>query len=362
MKTKRYVIIGLIVVVIASMVIIPMMKKDPGGPEISDEIPATFSFKDNLATKWDETVQLEINVTQDNVAKLELFYNDSVFKTWENPKGNIVYPFKAGYYGLGTRSLRLLSTLKDGSTFVDERMVRVLSDIVPEIWIAEIASAYPHNAMSFTQGLEFNDGILYEGTGQRGQSLVAQVDLKTGQHLKKIGLDGNYFGEGITILGDKLYQLTWQEQKCFIYNKKTLQLEKDLPYIGEGWGLCNDGTSLIMSDGSERLTFRNPKTFEIERTIEVYTHLGPVTKLNELEYADDLIYANVWMSNKVVVIDPMNGKVLSEIDATGLVKEGKGNGDVLNGIAYDQKTEKWYMTGKNWIKLFEIKMKKPADV
>lgn len=356
---KKYVIIGLILAVIAAMVIVPLMKEKPAVLETEEVTPAVFGFKDNLATKWDETVQIEIVISQEDVAKVELLYNDSIFQTWENPKGKITYSFNAGYYGLGTRSIQLLSTLKDGSSFIDSRMVRVLSDIVPQLWIANIVNSYPHNPTSFTQGLEFDNNILYESTGQKGQSLVAQVDLNTGQQLKKIGLDANYFGEGITVFGDKIYQLTWQEQKCFVYNKTTLQLEKTLPYIGEGWGLCNNGTSLIMSNGSERLTFRNPITFEIERTIEVYSHLGPVTNLNELEYADDLIYANIWMSNKIAVIDPRNGKVLSEIDATDLVKTGRGNGDVLNGIAFNSETNKWYMTGKNWQKLFEVTFKKP---
>lgn len=359
---KKYVVIGLIAAVILSMILVPMMRDN--GPDVNDEdlIPATFGFEENLATKWDEMVQLEILINQDGISKLELIYNDSTFKTWNDPSGTIKVPFKAGYFGLGTRSLKLLSTMSDGSTFVDERMVRVLSDVVPEIWIASPVKNYPHNSTSFTQGLEFNDGILYEGTGQRGQSMVAQVELSSGTILKKMGLDANYFGEGITILGDKLYQLTWQEQKCFVYNKKTLQLEKDIPYIGEGWGLCHDGTSLIMSNGTERITFRDPETFEIQRTIEVYSNLGPVSNLNELEYADDLIYANVWMTNKVAVIDPNNGKVLAEIDATELTKQGRGTGDVLNGIAFNEKTEKWYMTGKNWIKLFEVEFKKPQDL
>lgn len=359
---KRYVIIGLIAAVILSMILVPMLRNS--GPEVGEEdlIPATFGFEENLAAKWDETIQIEIMINEDDISKLELIYNDSTFKTWNNPTGTIKMPFKAGFYGLGTRSLKLLSTMSDGSTFVDERMVRVLSDIIPEIWIASPVKNYPHSSTSFTQGLEFNEGILYEGTGQRGQSMIAQVDLNSGSILKKMGLDANYFGEGITILGDKLYQLTWQEQKCFVYDKKTLQLEKDIPYVGEGWGLCHDGTSLIMSNGTERITFRDPKTFEIQRTIEVYSHLGPVTNLNELEYADDLIYANVWMTNKVAVIDPNNGKVLAEIDATELTKQGRGTGDVLNGIAYNEKTEKWYMTGKNWIKLFEVEFKKPQDL
>jgi glutamine cyclotransferase len=356
---KKYLLITVILALIAAMVIVPLFSKKQDLPG-EKTIPATFAFKDNLATKWDETIELTININQEDVVKLELIYNDSVFRTWANPAGKISTKFNAGFYGLGTRTLQLLSTLKDGTTSLDSRMVRVLSDVVPELWIATIINSYPHNPNSFTQGLEFNDNILYEGTGQKGQSIVAQVNLNTGEQNKKIGLDGNYFGEGITILGSKLYQLTWQEQKCFVYDKKTLQLEKDIPYIGEGWGLCNDGVSLIMSNGTERLTFRNPTTFEIERTIDVYSHLGPVSNLNELEYADDLIYANIWMTNKVAVIDPRNGKVLSEIDATNLIQAGRGNGDVLNGIAYNDKTNKWYMTGKNWSKLFEVKWTKPT--
>jgi glutamine cyclotransferase len=359
---KKYLIIGIIAAVILSMILVPLFKGDGGTSPTEEEIPAVFGFKENLAAVWNESVEIEILINQDDISKLELIYNDSIFKTWNNPKGKIKIPFNAGFYGLGTRNLQLLSTLSDGSTYVDERMVRVLSDVVPEIWIASPVKSYPHSTTSFTQGLEFNDGILYEGTGQRGQSMVAQVDLNSGNILKKMGLDATYFGEGITIMGDKLYQLTWQEQKCFVYDKKTLQLEKDIPYTGQGWGLCHDGTSLIMSDGSERITFRNPKTFAIERTIEVYSNLGPVANLNELEYADDLIYANVWMTNKIAVIDPNNGKVVAEIDATELTKQGKGTGDVLNGIAYNEKTEKWYLTGKNWYKLFEVDFKKPADL
>lgn len=357
---KKYIIIGLIAVIGASMFIVPMLNNSGVGTDETDEIaPAEFAFKDNLATRWDEVVAIDIVINQEDIETLELVYNDSVFKTWSNPKGKINYKFNAGFYGLGTRTVELRSTLADGSSFVDNRMVRVLSDVVPEIWIAKIVSSFPHKSTSFTQGLEFDGGLLYEGTGQRGQSLVAQVDLNSGNHLKTMGLDANYFGEGITILGDDLYQLTWQEHKCFVYDKKTLQLKKDIAYTGEGWGLCNDGNYLIMSDGSERLTFRDPKTFSIVRTIEVYTHQGPVTNLNELEYADDLIYANVWMTNKIAVIDPNNGKVLAEIDATQLSKEGRGNGDVLNGIAMNDKNGKWYLTGKNWIKLFEITFSKP---
>lgn len=358
---KKYIIIGLLILAAAAMVIGPMLSKNNGGGTIEEDAPALFGFKDNLATKWNEVVPLSISVNSKEIEKLELIYNDSVFNVWKNPKGTLQVNFNAGYYGLGTRNLVLLSTLKDGTTYMDNRMVRVLSDVKPEIWIAEIAATFPHEATSFTQGLEFNEGTLYEGTGQKGMSFVAQVDLNSGKINKQMGLDANYFGEGITVFGDKLYQLTWQEQKCFVYDKKTLQIEKDLAYNGEGWGLCNDGENLIMSDGTERLVFRDPENFQVMKTIEVYDDRGPVSKLNELEFIDGLIYANIWMTNTVVVIQPENGKVTAVIDGTELVKQGRGNGDVMNGIAYNPASKKIYMTGKNWPKLFEVKFKKPLS-
>ena len=358
---KKFIIIGLLILVVAAMVIGPMLNNNGGGGTDEQDSPALFTFKDNLATKWNDVVPISITVNSSEIKKLELIYNDSVFQTWENPKGAIQVKFNAGFYGLGTRNLVLLSTLKDGTTFMDNRMVRVLSDVKPEIWIAEIAQAYPHNTTSFTQGLEFNEGVLYEGTGQKGMSFVAQVDLNSGKINKQIGLDANYFGEGITVLGNKLYQLTWQEQKCFVYDKKTLQIEKDLAYNGEGWGLCNDGENLIMSDGTERLVFRDPTNFQVTRTIEVYDDRGPISKLNELEFIDGMIYANIWMTNTVVVIQPENGKVIAVIDGGELVKEGRGTGDVMNGIAHNSLTKKTYMTGKNWPKLFEVKFKKPLS-
>lgn len=358
---KKYIIIGLLILAAAAMVIGPMLSKNNGGGTIEEDAPALFGFKDNLATKWNEVVPLSISVNSKEIEKLELIYNDSVFNVWKNPKGTLQVNFNAGYYGLGTRNLVLLSTLKDGTTYMDNRMVRVLSDVKPEIWIAEIAATFPHEATSFTQGLEFNEGTLYEGTGQKGMSFVAQVDLNSGKINKQMGLDANYFGEGITVFGNKLYQLTWQEQKCFVYDKKTLQIEKDLAYNGEGWGLCNDGENLIMSDGTERLVFRDPENFQVMKTIEVYDDRGPVSKLNELEFIDGLIYANIWMTNTVVVIQPENGKVTAVIDGTELVKQGRGNGDVMNGIAYNPASKKIYMTGKNWPKLFEVKFKKPLS-
>ena len=352
---KKYIIVGILIILIGSMVVVPMLQNNSEEEEI---VAAEFSFKNNLATRWNETIPLEILVKSSDIEKLELIYNDSVFKAWSSPKGKLTFSFNAGYYGLGARSISLVSTMKNGDILTDDRLVRVLSDIKPEILKAKVAATFPHLRSSYTQGLEFNNGVLYEGTGQYGQSMIAQMDLNTGAIAvdKNIKLDENYFGEGITIFGETLFQLTWKEQKCFLYNKQTMQLLKEIPYNGEGWGLCNDGKSIIMSDGTERITFRNPTTFAIERTIEVYDNEGPIDKINELEYINGKIYANIYTTNKIIVIEPLNGKILSIIDGSEIEAAGRGIGEVMNGIAVNK--GKIYMTGKNWEKLFEVKIDK----
>lgn len=328
------------------------------------QLPATFTFDENLAIEYGKVVSASFEVTAKNVARVDLYFNDSIVQQWKKPSGRISFDLDASYYGLGAKQLTLKSTLIDGKTFSDSRLIRINSDVEPEQWQVKIASSFPHNPLSFTQGLEFSDGVLYESTGdpnRDGSTMVAQVNLKSGAITAKKTLDGNYFGEGITILGNRVYQLTWTEQKCFMYDKKSLEMDtKDFSYTGEGWGLCNDGKSIIMSDGTERLVFRNPTNFQIERTIEVYDKVGPRSKLNELEYIDGKIYANVWMLDLVLVIDPNSGRVLAEIDASDLATVGKGSGDVLNGIAYNPATKKIYMTGKYWSKLFEVTLVKPS--
>lgn len=361
---KKYILIGLVVLVGGALLIAPLLKDDsPVVNNPKDNSAAVFTFKDNLATIGDEVVPLEIEINKE-VQKMELFYNDSLIKTWESPKGNLTFDFSPGKFGVGTRTLNLLSTLEDGTSFVDNRMVRVLSDVIPEKLTPKIINSYPHDPTSFTQGLEFYEGKLYEGTGDpgnQGKTIVAQVDLASGTIQQKMGLDVGFFGEGITVLNNTLYQLTWKNQKCYTYDvTQNLQLKGEFNYIGEGWGLCNDGQYLIMSDGTERITFRNPETFEISHTLEVYNNQGPINYLNELEYINGKIYANVWTTNAVIVIDPSSGKVIQEIDATNLVKEGQGYGEVLNGIAHNAQTGKTYMTGKNWSKLFEVEFTAPG--
>lgn len=321
---------------------------------------ATFNGPGDLLIPYGKALPVNINIPE-GITKVELLYNDSVFTTFKNKKGKQQYELVAFYYGVGARNLVLRSYFPDGTIQDEAIIVRVTSDIMPKHYLVQIVNTFPHNTENYTQGLEFSDGQLYEATGdpgQQGKTLLAKVDLKTGAIGTKIGLDATYFGEGITILNGKIYQLTWKNGKCFVYDKNTLQMQqKSFTYSGDGWGLCNDGKNLIMSDGSERITFRDPKTFQILKTIEVYDNTGPKVNLNELEYVNGKIYANIYQSTTIVCFDANSGKVLEEIDATELEMMGRNGGDVLNGIAHDPKTDKLYMTGKYWDKLFEVKLK-----
>jgi glutamine cyclotransferase len=331
-----------------------------GGCNSNTNEIATFNFKQNLQAKYGEDIPVVFTIPE-GLKKVELVYNDSVFQTWNNPKeGEIKLALQTNYYGVGTRPISLRSTDADGLVLEDNYFIRVVADKAPLLKKATIVKSYPHSTASYTQGLEFYNGKLFEGTGdpgQQGKTVVGEISLQTGDFvgLKK-GLDASKFGEGITILKDKLYQLTWQNQQCFVYDLATLDIVKEFQYVGQGWGLTNDGKWLIMSNGSEYITFRDPNTFNAVRTIQVYDDHGPRVALNELEYIDGMIYANVYQTSAILVIDPHSGRVMQEIDASELVLMGQGSGDVLNGIAYNSTTKQLFMTGKYWSKLFEVKL------
>ena len=338
--------------------IIPLFFSD----DTTDEIKFQFQFNENLLVTSGQSVTIPFEIIN-AVQSIDLLVNGERLKTWNNPKGMIKYKFDTKNRILGSYSLELVAKLSDGTELRDERYMSILSDIVPAKWGLKILNNSPHLETSFTQGLAFDSGILYEGTGdpnQTGATLIAEVDIESGQIKRNIGLAAPYFGEGITIFGEDLYQLTWKNQKCLVYDKKTFASKKEFTYTGEGWGLCNDGKNLIMSDGSQRLYFRDPKTFQLIKTIEVYSDQGPINYLNELEYIEGLVYANIWMSNSIAVIDPLSGKTMAIINADELVslqKQGL-NGNVLNGIAYNSTNKKLYLTGKYWSKLFEVQISK----
>lgn len=227
------------------------------------------------------------------------------------------------------------------------------------VFVADVVQEWPHDPTAFTQGLQWRDSRLFESTGQEGKSGIREVELRTGRVLRKRDLPKPYFGEGIVLLGDNLYQLTWQSGKAFVYDWKTFEPKQQFTYEGEGWGLTSDGTSLIMSNGSSALTFRDPKTFAVQRTLVVTDQGQPVSKLNELEWVKGEIWANVWESDQVARIDPATGKLTGWLDLGGLLPklDRTGNEDVLNGIAYDEKEDRLFVTGKLWPKLYEIRLK-----
>lgn len=328
----------------------------------TDELKFQFQFNENLLVTSGQSVTIPFEIIN-AVQSIDLLVNGERLKTWNHPKGIIKFTFDTKNRLVGSYSLELVAKLSDGSELRDERYMSILSDIVPAKWSLKILNNSPHLETSFTQGLAFDSGKLYEGTGdpnQTGATLIAEVDIESGQIKRNIGLAAPYFGEGITIFGEDLYQLTWKNQKCLVYDKKTFVSKKEFTYTGEGWGLCNDGKNLIMSDGSQRLYFRDPKTFQLNKTIEVYSDQGPINYLNELEYIEGLVYANIWMSNSIAVIDPLSGKTMAIINADELVNLQKQgiNGNVLNGIAYNSTNKKLYLTGKYWSKLFEVQISK----
>ena len=221
----------------------------------------------------------------------------------------------------------------------------------------QIVRVYPHDANAFTQGLQYADGVLYEGTGLNGRSSIRKVKLETGEVLQKRDVPAQYFGEGITIWKSDLIELTWQSGVAFVYDKNTFQERRTLTYPGEGWGLTHDGTHLIMSDGSDRLRILDPVTFAEQRRVRVMAGDVPLRDLNELEYVKGEVFANVWTTDYIARIAPATGRVVGYIDLNGLLtaKERPSDG-VLNGIAYDEQRDRLFVTGKLWPKLFEIKL------
>jgi glutamine cyclotransferase len=221
----------------------------------------------------------------------------------------------------------------------------------------KVIHVYPHDPNAFTQGLEYRAGFLYEGTGLNGRSRIRKVELESGKVLQETRLDSKYFGEGITLFGPRIIELTWQSHRGFIYDLNMFQPVRDFQYPGEGWGLTNDGRQIYMSDGTAQIRCWNPSTFQEIRRITVHDGQRPIDALNELEYVRGEIYANVWQTDRIARIAPGDGHVTGWIDLSGLLTGADLVGaDVLNGIAYDSLGDRLFVTGKLWPKLFEIRL------
>ncbi|REE79999.1 glutamine cyclotransferase [Lutibacter oceani] len=266
-------------------------------------------------------------------------------------------------YRLGKHEVTALVFYEDKTKKVT-KPVYFMADTSPEIYTYKIINTYPHDKEAYTQGLEYKDGFLYESTGRKGTSYIRKVELETGKALQQKDLDAAYFGEGITIFNNKIYQLTWQSGIGIVYDLESFEKEKEFKYTKsrEGWGLTNNGEQLIKSDGTERIWFLNPETLIEESYIEAYTNKQKVEKLNELEYINGKIYANIWQKNSILIVNPTTGKVEGVANLNGLKEEIlkeqnlTDSDEVLNGIAFDKENNRMFVTGKHWSKLYEIEL------
>lgn len=302
-------------------------------------------------------IHITVKLRDGELEKSDLFLDNILIKTAREPEFKHVMK-QTGR--LGKHQLKIVATKTDGVEGISFKSFEVLSDIQPEELSYEIVKRYPHHTEHFTQGLEIHQGTLYESTGENGKSAVYKIDLVTGHVLKSVKLEDQYFGEGISIMNGKIYQLTYKSQKGFVYDLNTFARIDSFVYrTPQGWGLTNDGHQLIKTDGTEFLHVINPSNMEVVEKIPVYDHQGPVQYLNELEYHDGSIYANIWTTNYVVKIDPKTGKVISKINFEGLLPVMYNPDkpiDVLNGIAINKENGKMYVTGKLWPYLFEVKL------
>lgn len=262
---------------------------------------------------------------------------------------------------LGGKTLKA-KVFSDGSTVELEKEIVLLASAPPEIYTYEIVNTYPHDQKAFTQGLEFYGDTLYESTGRKGTSSLRKVDYRTGEILKSVELDKQYFGEGITIMGDTLYMLTWQEKTGFLFDRESLEEIGSFRYgqSEEGWGLCNDGEHLYKSDGTQRIWLLDPATLDEKGAIQTVTNRSVFNKANELEYVEGKIYANVWQKESMMIIDADSGAIEGVVNFGGLSKQVTQHRDmdVFNGVAYHPERKTFFVTGKNWDKLFEVRILK----
>lgn len=247
-----------------------------------------------------------------------------------------------------------------GDSLVASKQEKVLfySRIKPENYGYKIIETFPHNPRFYTQGLEYANGYLFEGTGQYGESSLNKIDLEKNEVIQSINLDDNVFGEGITLINNKIYQLTWRSSTGFVYDMQSFKKLYDFSYPTEGWGLTNNGKELIMSDGSEIIYFLDMEYMQEVRRIEVYDDKGPVKNLNELEFINGQLFANVYTTNQIVVIDETSGMVLKKINFNGILDQVEKQKpiDVMNGIAWDRENERLIVTGKWWPSYFHVKL------
>lgn len=327
---------------------------------------ANYKFAIKMQNKAVLNDKVTISLTEENnnpFEKVTFFVNG---KEVSSEKSSFSLDTKD--YGVGKFMISAMVKYGKEKSKRVNNSIEILANTAPSIYTYKVINTYPHDPKAYTQGLEYHNGFLYESTGQRGRSSIRKVELKTGKVVQKVDIDKRYFGEGMTIIGNKIYFLTWQAHKGFVYDLETLTLEKEFPYSRskQGWGLTHSDTELIKSDGTSKIWFLDPKTQKEKKHIQAYYNKGEISRLNELEYINGKIYANRWITEKpirsaIVIINPENGVVEGLASLNGLrddvLKFQKlEDDDVLNGIAYDSENNRLFVTGKNWSKLFEIEL------
>ncbi len=310
----------------------------------------------NTILKWGEsfTISLESKVKKMKIKKMDLYLNGQLIKSVDNETLKVTINSKE--YLPGNTLIKVESTNSEGIKGINYSNIIIASDIKPEKKGYQIVGTINHNSKNFTEGFEFYGDKLFESTGNIGESYIYSYNPSTGKVFSSLKLDNEYFGEGITIINDKIYQLTYKSKKGFVYDVNSFKKIKEFSFISEeGWGMTNDGKNLIMSDGTSKIHFIDPNTFERIKSIEVCDNNGIISNINELEYVDGVIYANIWMTQTILKIDAQNGRVLNIINMSGLQKQfDQKNIDVLNGIAYNKKENLFYITGKYWPKTFKV--------
>ena len=318
-----------------------------------------FSFDDSaikpmyqVTEKVDLTLLNPENKTIDSV----IYYAND--KRVKSVKGNEKFTLDSRGKKLGYQNIKALVYF-EGDTVSTKTRVEISSDVIPKLFKYTVVNTYPHDVDAFNEGFEFFRDTLMESTGQNGKSYFAKIDYKTGKSYKKVSIDQQYFGEGITVINNKIYQLTWQNGKGFIYDANTLKKIRTFTFDKkvEGWGMTNDGKNIYHSDGTEKIWTMNPNTQKLTDFINVYTNDSKIKSINELEWINGKIFGNIWQKDAIAIINPKTGAVEGVMDLSALrAKVTNKEAEVLNGIAYNKKTKTIFVTGKNWNKTFEIKL------
>lgn len=307
---------------------------------------------ENSGYKLNDEIGIEISESR-SVDSIRIWFDGQLITVLRKAPWQYKIPYSMTQT-TGRKALKVVAYRNRNKPQTITRFLIVYSDVAPKRNGYKIVSIYPHDPGAFTQGLVYDQGLLFEGTGQETRSSLRKIKLETGEVLNQLNLDSELFGEGIAILGDRIFQLTWQSKVGFVYEKATFKFINRVYYQNEGWGLTAMGDKLVMSEGTNILYFVEPQTFRVISRIEVYDNKVKVDSLNELEFINGEIWANIWQSDTIARIDPETGKVLGYIDLKGICTETDTSINVLNGIAYDPAGKRIFITGKNWPKLYEI--------